>query len=998
MDDFLFAPKDKKKERFVADARAEREARRVSRLRESSATRIQATFRSRTAVAGERSIARSHWDALFQQSARPRLGKGEAVPVSDVHTLMRDFAFFSEGALGRQVDAARSINQAALMLNAFGKPPGADNVLTGIDKDAPRRLALARAVRVCARYTGQQHRAIVLQVCLQATSGEAFAAAGIAPSEADRVAAFVARVALDQAFLADIVPPALHQQPLVDVVMTLASRSPAREAYAKHVLALPHLQQALGGRDALIRQVVAGSAFACALDAMGAQDAALLSNLIWLMRRMDEADLPLIPLCRAIVRLREAHGGAVIDTRRATDVDSDADSDEDGMDDVEARGGGGLLRSAAPTDVFSALLGVKMVRFFFDRALALSTADDAEPLCLLAAVYGPMVGDHGLLNAVVFVPDLLPRLAEGVLASQVKDAALVAFFAACFRHRLLVTDDVEFERGVPVPLDRIPPLVELMRKMALGFYRLSDASAAEKQQRRTIARLLVELHDRNDRHEFCNADLFVEPSLVTPKRLVEDFRVASETREAAAGRFGTSTVDGVDGIGEDEDEDGGNGEDERRRRASVEAMDVDSDEDAQQVRMRSARRRRARGNMMPAQDKASKVWRPILREMPFVIPFEYRAQLFRYFVQSSPVRRFGADEIDIRRAQLYDDAFHGLLKMPSQTLRDGAFRIRFIDEHGQVEQGIDGGGLMKEFVTEVAEHALADYGWFSETGDHRLYPNPDSHVISGDHLRHYEFLGRLVGLAVHQGILIELRLARFFLSKLLGKENYMNDLASFDPDLHRNLVALKAVDDVADLGLTFSLDRQVLGRVVHYDLVPNGANITVSKDNLAEYLFRMSTFHLNTLFQAQSRAFVAGFSTAVPHSWTRMFNESELNLLIGGSDEPVDVEDLRHNTVYGGEYHERAVQIRWFWEIVDAMSAEQRGDLLQFVTGTNRAPLMGFAALNPKFCVHSVPDRERLPTASTCMALLKLPMYETIEIMREKILLAISSGTGFLLS
>ena len=41
---------------------------------------------------------------------------------------------------------------------------------------------------------------------------------------------------------------------------------------------------------------------------------------------------------------------------------------------------------------------------------------------------------------------------------------------------------------------------------------------------------------------------------------------------------------------------------------------------------------------------------------------------------------------------------------------------------------------------------------------------------------------------------------------------------------------------------------------------------------------------------------------------------------------------------------------------------------------------------------------ERLPTASTCINLLKLPPYNSMEQMRSKLLYAITSGAGFDLS
>lgn len=54
--------------------------------------------------------------------------------------------------------------------------------------------------------------------------------------------------------------------------------------------------------------------------------------------------------------------------------------------------------------------------------------------------------------------------------------------------------------------------------------------------------------------------------------------------------------------------------------------------------------------------------------------------------------------------------------------------------------------------------------------------------------------------------------------------------------------------------------------------------------------------------------------------------------------------------------------------------------------------------LDPPFFIQNAGDMERLPTASTCTNLLKLPPFKTVEQMREKLLYAIQSGVGFELS
>lgn len=58
-----------------------------------------------------------------------------------------------------------------------------------------------------------------------------------------------------------------------------------------------------------------------------------------------------------------------------------------------------------------------------------------------------------------------------------------------------------------------------------------------------------------------------------------------------------------------------------------------------------------------------------------------------------------------------------------------------------------------------------------------------------------------------------------------------------------------------------------------------------------------------------------------------------------------------------------------------------------------------FQELYPAFCIHNGgPDLERLPTASTCMNLLKLPEFSDEALLRSKLLYAIECAAGFELS
>ena len=79
---------------------------------------------------------------------------------------------------------------------------------------------------------------------------------------------------------------------------------------------------------------------------------------------------------------------------------------------------------------------------------------------------------------------------------------------------------------------------------------------------------------------------------------------------------------------------------------------------------------------------------------------------------------------------------------------------------------------------------------------------------------------------------------------------------------------------------------------------------------------------------------------------------------------------------------------------------EQR-QLLKFVTSCERAPPLGFEGLQPPFTIQRIGishDNEKLPSASTCFNVLKLPTYSSKAVLKQKLLMSITSGTGFEMS
>ncbi|VFQ60995.1 unnamed protein product [Cuscuta campestris] len=400
----------------------------------------------------------------------------------------------------------------------------------------------------------------------------------------------------------------------------------------------------------------------------------------------------------------------------------------------------------------------------------------------------------------------------------------------------------------------------------------------------------------------------------------------------------------------------------------------------------------------------------ILKQAPFLVPFTSRAKIFNFKLASSRERNgsqavFARTKLKIRRDHILEDSFDQLNKLSDDDLR-GLIRVTFINEFGVEEAGIDGGGIFKDFMENITRAAFdIQYGLFKETADHLLYPNPGSGLIHEHHLQYFKFLGVVLAKAIFEGILVDIPFATFFLSKLKQKHIYLNDLPSLDPELYHHLIFLKHYEgNLSDLELYFVVVNNEYGEQKEEELLTGGKSMRVTNENVITFIHLVANHRLNAQIREQSSHFLRGFQVLIQKDWIDMFNEHELQLLISGAVDGIDVENLRAHTNYTGGYHKDHYVIEMFWEVVKNFSLENQRNFLKFVTGCSRGPLLGFNHLEPKFCIQRAAGIttdeaiDRLPTSATCMNLLKLPPYRSKEQMEEKLLYAISAEAGFDLS
>ncbi|XP_058000848.1 E3 ubiquitin-protein ligase UPL6 isoform X2 [Hevea brasiliensis] len=377
----------------------------------------------------------------------------------------------------------------------------------------------------------------------------------------------------------------------------------------------------------------------------------------------------------------------------------------------------------------------------------------------------------------------------------------------------------------------------------------------------------------------------------------------------------------------------------------------------------------------------------IMKRAPFLVPFTSRVKIFNSQLLAARQRNgahgvFTRNRFRIRRDHILEDAYNQMSALSEEDLR-GLIRVAFVNEFGVEEAGIDGGGIFKDFMENITRAAFdVQYGLFKETADHLLYPNPGSGMIHEQHLQFFHFLGTLLAKAMFEGILVDIPFATFFLSKLKQKFNYLNDLPSLDPELYRHLIFLKHYQgDISELELYFVIVNNEYGEQTEEELLPGGRNNRVTNENVITFIHLVSNHRLNFQIRQQSSHFLRGFQQLIQKDWIDMFNEHELQLLISGSLESLDVDDLRLHTNYAGGYHSEHYVIEMFWEVLKGFSLEKQKKFLKFVTGCSRGPLLGFKFLEPLFCIQraagsaSEEALDRLPTSATCMNLLKLPPY-----------------------
>nr|XP_015820821.2 NEDD4-like E3 ubiquitin-protein ligase WWP2 isoform X1 [Nothobranchius furzeri] len=373
--------------------------------------------------------------------------------------------------------------------------------------------------------------------------------------------------------------------------------------------------------------------------------------------------------------------------------------------------------------------------------------------------------------------------------------------------------------------------------------------------------------------------------------------------------------------------------------------------------------------------------------------FRWKYHQFRFLCHSNALPSHV--KISVSRQTLFEDSFQQIMNVKPYDLR----RRLYIIMRG--EEGLDYGGIAREWFFLLSHEVLNPmYCLFEYAGKNNycLQINPAS-SINPDHLTYFRFIGRFIAMALYHGKFIDTGFTLPFYKRMLDKKPTLKDLESIDPEFYNSIMWVKE-NNLEECGveLYFAQDMEILGKVSTHQLKDDGENELVTEENKEEYISLLTDWRFTRGVEEQTKAFLDGFNEVVPLEWLRYFDEKELELMLCGMQE-IDLSDWQKNTIYR-HYTKNSKQIHWFWQVVKEMDNEKRIRLLQFVTGTCRLPVGGFAELigsngPQKFCIDKVGKETWLPRSHTCFNRLDLPPYRSLEQLREKLLFAIEETEGF---
>lgn len=142
----------------------------------------------------------------------------------------------------------------------------------------------------------------------------------------------------------------------------------------------------------------------------------------------------------------------------------------------------------------------------------------------------------------------------------------------------------------------------------------------------------------------------------------------------------------------------------------------------------------------------------------------------------------GIQPLKIRRDFLIEDGIKHMIDNPNFNVRN-PLRVEFVGELGE-----DDGGIAKEYMMVVVKELFYNRGMFYTCPSNKLWFVFDK--VYKEDLITYKFGGLIVGMAIYNGVLLELPFVQALFKRILGYEVDIRDLRDYDEKLAQGVEAI----------------------------------------------------------------------------------------------------------------------------------------------------------------------------------------------------------------
>lgn len=210
----------------------------------------------------------------------------------------------------------------------------------------------------------------------------------------------------------------------------------------------------------------------------------------------------------------------------------------------------------------------------------------------------------------------------------------------------------------------------------------------------------------------------------------------------------------------------------------------------------------------------------------------------------------------VRREQVFVDSFKLLSFKSNDEFKYGKLSIRF---HREEEANAE--DVTREWFRVLCRQMFnPDYALFvpvAASDSIAFHPNKLSKV-NEEHLSFFKFIGRIIGKALYEGLVLHGHFSRVVYKRILGKPVSIEDMKTHDLEYYKSLLWMLKNDISDSITETFSIETDRFGVTETVDLKQNGRNIPVTDENKQEYVQLVVEYRLTGSVQEQLEQFVNG--------------------------------------------------------------------------------------------------------------------------------------------